>query len=136
MQRFGVTASLLLTPLIMVGACLGVAFAPTYFMVQSARAAQRISQYAIARPSREVLFTVVDQQSKYKAKNIIDTTVYRFGDLTSAWMQAGLRAAGLGLLGIMAFAIAVSAVWGAVAVVLGRRYEALGGAGKSEAAAE
>jgi AAA family ATP:ADP antiporter len=94
-------------------------------MVQTARALQRISQYAIARPSREVLFTVVDQQSKYKAKNVIDTVVYRFGDLTAAWMQAGLRAAGFALLGAMTLGIAVSALWGLVALKLGRRYEVL-----------
>ena len=58
---------------------------------------------------------------------VIDTAVYRFGDLSSAWMLTGLRAAGFGLLGAMTFGIAVSAVWGAVAVALGRRYEALGG---------
>jgi ATP:ADP antiporter, AAA family len=127
LPRFGVTASLLLTPVLMAGACLAIALAPSFFLIQAGRATQRISQYAIARPSREVLFTVVDQQSKYKAKNVIDTTVYRFGDLSSAWMLAGLRAAGFGLLGAMTFGIAVSAAWGAVAVTLGRRYEALGG---------
>ncbi|HWM60971.1 MAG TPA: hypothetical protein VNN98_02415, partial [Rhizomicrobium sp.] len=113
--------------ILMAGACLAIAVAPTFFLIQAGRATQRISQYGIARPSREVLFTVVDQQSKYKAKNVIDTTVYRFGDLSSAWMLTGLRAAGFGLLGAMTFGIAVSAVWGAVAVALGRRYEALGG---------
>jgi len=135
MQRFGITASLVLTPLLMVGACLGVALAPTFFMVQAGRATQRISQYAIARPSREVLFTVVDQQSRYKAKNVIDTTVYRFGDLTAAWMQAGLRTAGLGLVGVVTFGIAISAVWGVVAVALGRSYHTLGGTGEPVAAA-
>jgi len=127
LPRFGVTASLLLTPVLMAGACLAIALAPSFFLIQAGRATQRISQYAIARPSREVLFTVVDQQGKYKAKNVIDTTVYRFGDLSSAWMLTGLRAAGFGLLGAMTFGIAVSAAWGAVAVALGRRYEALGG---------
>ena len=127
LQRFGVTASLLLTPVLMAGACLAIAIAPTFFLIQAARATQRISQYAIARPSREVLFTVVDQQSKYKAKNVIDTAVYRFGDLTSAWVLAGMRAAGFGLLGAMTFGIAVSSVWGVVAFALGRRYHALGG---------
>ena len=136
MQRFGITASLVLTPLLMMGACLGVALAPTFFMVQTGRAMQRISLYAIARPSREVVFTVVDQQSRYKAKNVIDTTVYRLGDLTAAWMQTGLRAAGFGLLGVVSFGIAVSALWAAVAVALGRRYHALEGTAKAEAAAE
>jgi AAA family ATP:ADP antiporter len=127
LQRFGVTASLVLTPLLMMAACFGVAVAPSLLMVQTARAVQRVSLYAIARPSREVLFTVVDQQSKYKAKNVIDTTVYRLGDVTSAWMQAGLRAAGFQLLGVMTVGMAVSALWGVVAVALGRRYHALGG---------
>jgi AAA family ATP:ADP antiporter len=84
---------------------------------------QRVSQYAIARPSREILFTVLDQQSKYKAKNVIDTSVYRFGDLSAAWMQAGLRALGAGFLAIVGLGIAVSAAWGFTAVFIGRRYE-------------
>ncbi len=125
LKRFGVTASLVLSPLIMIVACIGIVISPTLFMVQVARAAQRISQYAIARPSREVLFTVVDQQEKYKAKNVIDTVVYRFGDLTAAWMQAGLRAAGAGLIGAVALGIGVSAAWALVAVGLGRRYRTL-----------
>jgi AAA family ATP:ADP antiporter len=136
LQRFGVTASLVLTPLLMAAACLAIAAAPSFFLVQAGRALQRISQYAIARPSREVLFTVVDQQSKYKAKNVIDTAVYRFGDLTAAWLQAGLRAAGLGLAGVMVFGIGVSAVWGAVAGAIGRRYESLSGSRAGTAPAE
>jgi ATP:ADP antiporter, AAA family len=133
-RRFGVTASLILSPVLMVLACAGIMLAPTLFMVQVARSLQRISQYAIARPSREVLFTVVDQQSKYKAKNVIDTVVYRFGDLTQAWFQAGLRAGGLGLIGVVAFGVGVSAAWGFVAAGLGRRYEAITGTQRDRAA--
>jgi AAA family ATP:ADP antiporter len=125
LQRFGVTASLALSPILMVIACFVLALAPTFFVVQSARAVQRISQYAIARPSREVLFTVLDQQSKYKAKNVIDTTVYRFGDLTAAWLQAGLRSLGFGVLAIVGLGMAVSAVWGLSAFIIGRRYQAI-----------
>jgi AAA family ATP:ADP antiporter len=124
-QRYGVTAGLILSPVVMLAACLGLLGAPTLFMVQATRALQRISQYAIARPSREVLFTVVDQQSKYKAKNVIDTVVYRFGDVTAAWMQTGLRAAGFGLLGAVGLGVAVCALWGWVAVAMGRQYEAI-----------
>jgi len=125
LQRFGVTASLALSPLLMLFACVTLAFAPTFFVVQSARALQRISQYAIARPSREVLFTVLDQQSRYKAKNVIDTSVYRFGDLSAAWMQAGLRSLGMGFLAIVGLGVAVSAAWGLIAVFIGRRYETI-----------
>jgi AAA family ATP:ADP antiporter len=127
LQRFGVTASLALSPLLMLLACVTLAFAPTFFVVQSARALQRVSQYAIARPSREVLFTVLDQQSRYKAKNVIDTSVYRFGDLSAAWMQAGLRSLGMGFLAIVGLGIAVSAAWALSAVFIGRRYETIAG---------
>jgi AAA family ATP:ADP antiporter len=128
LQRFGVTTCLALSPILMLFACIALAFAPTFFVVQSARALQRISQYGIARPSREVLFTVLDQQSKYKAKNVIDTSVYRFGDLTAAWLQAGLRSLGTGFFAIIGFGIAVSAAWGLSALVIGRRYEAIASA--------
>jgi hypothetical protein len=53
---------------------------------------------------------------------------YRFGDLTAAWMQTGLRAAGFGLAGVVAAGVAIAAAWGFVAFGLGRRYRALGGA--------
>ncbi len=122
--RFGVTWGLILSPILMMGACIGVLVSPGLLMVQSARALQRIAQYAIARPSREILFTIVDQDSKYKAKNVIDTVVYRFGDVTSAWMQTGLRLAGFGLAGAVGLGVAVSALWGLVALLLGRQYEA------------
>jgi AAA family ATP:ADP antiporter len=125
LRRLGVTTGLVLSPILMIGAFLALALAPGFLMVQSARALQRISQYAIARPSREVLFTVVDQQSRYKAKNVIDTAVYRFGDLTAAWLQAGLRAAGLGLVAVAAFGACVAAAWGLVALTIGRRYAIL-----------
>jgi AAA family ATP:ADP antiporter len=120
-----VTASLALSPILMLFACIALAFAPTFFVVQSARALQRISQYAIARPSREVLFTVLDQQSKYKAKNVIDTSVYRFGDLTAAWLQAGFRSLGMGFFAIIGLGVAVSTAWGLTALIVGRRYETI-----------
>ena len=96
-------------------------------MVQSARALQRISQYAIARPSREVLFTVMDQQSKYKAKNVIDTVVSlwrSYGSLDTGgiahWRIWPCRYGGIGGRGLDSL--------GFVAVALGRRYEAISGA--------
>ena len=68
-------------------------------------------------------FTVVEQSSRYKSKNVIDTVVYRFGDVSSAWVQAGLRSMGYGLNGAIAVGVAASMVWGAAALYLGRRYE-------------
>jgi AAA family ATP:ADP antiporter len=133
-RRFGVTASLILSPVILILSCFALLASPTLFMVQTARALQRISQYAVARPSREMLFTVIDQQSKYKAKNVIDTVVYRFGDLTAAWMQAGLRMAGFGLAGAVMAGIAICGAWVGVGLDLGRRYALLSGARAAEPA--
>jgi AAA family ATP:ADP antiporter len=86
---------------------------------------RRAGEYAIARPAREVLFTVVDLESKYKAKNFIDTVVYRGGDAASSWMYAGLAALGLSLSGIAAIAAPIATLLAAVGLGLGKRQEAL-----------
>ena len=82
-----------------------------------------MAQYAIARPSREISFTVVAQSDRYKAKNVIDTVVYRFGDVSSAWLQAGFRSLGYGFNEALVVGAGASVLWGVVAVVLGLRYE-------------
>ena len=94
-------------------------------MIQGLQIVRRVAQYAIARPSREICFTVVEQSDRYKAKNVIDTVVYRFGDVSSAWMQAGLRSIGYGLGGAVAIGVGASLLWGASAIHLGRNYEKL-----------
>jgi AAA family ATP:ADP antiporter len=127
MQRFGVTSSLLLNPLIMLVAYLAVILSPTLLMIQGLQVARRVTQYAIARPAREICFTVVPQDSRYRAKNVVDTVVYRGGDLLAAWMTSGLAAVGIGLAGTLTFGLLCSGVWGASALALGRRYEQLRG---------
>ena len=107
----------------MVFAFVAVAISPILMVLLAVQVVRRVSEYAIARPGREMLFTVVDQESKYKAKNVIDTVVYRVGDLSSAWVTAGLQTVGLGVGGIAIFGVAVSACWGGIALMLGRRYE-------------
>jgi len=124
-QRFGVTTGLLLNPLLMIVAFIATLLAPTIYMIQGLQIIRRVAQYAIARPSREICFTVVEQSGRYKAKNVIDTVVYRFGDVSSAWMQAGFRAIGYGLEGAVAVGVGASIVWSASALHLGRNYERL-----------
>jgi ATP:ADP antiporter, AAA family len=124
-QRFGVTAALVLNPLLMLGAFAAMALSPTLLVIQVVQVVRRVAQYAIARPSREICFTVVEQTDRYKSKNVIDVVVYRFGDLSSAWVQTGLGAAGLRILGSSVVGFGVSVLWGVVAVALGRRYEVL-----------
>jgi ATP:ADP antiporter, AAA family len=123
LQRFGVTAGLIANPIIMVVAFVAIALAPTLAMIQALQVVRSVSQYAIARPSREICFTVVEQGSRYKAKNVIDTVVYRFGDVVSAWFQPAMRMAGLHIAGAAVAGVGVSFLWGGVALALGRRYE-------------
>jgi AAA family ATP:ADP antiporter len=123
MQRFGVVWGLVLNPLLMVLAFAATALSPTLFMIQVLQVVRRVAQYAVARPSREICFTVVDQNNRYKTKNVIDTVVYRFGDISAAWTQTALRALGLGVSGAVTVGVAASLAWGGVAVLLGRRYE-------------
>jgi AAA family ATP:ADP antiporter len=122
-QRFGVTVGLVLNPLLLGIAFLATALSPTLFMIQALQVVRRVAQYGIARPSREICFTVVEQSSRYKAKNVIDTVVYRFGDVSSAWVLAGLRSLGYGLNGAIAVGLGASLIWFAVGAVLGGRYE-------------
>jgi AAA family ATP:ADP antiporter len=120
-KRFGVTTGLLLNPIIMVVAFVAVAFSPALMVLASIQVVRRFAEYAIAKPSRDMLFTAVDQQAKYKAKNVIDTVVYRFGDLTSSWLSAAVLP--YGVAGLAIFGIAISAAWFPIAYLLGRQYE-------------
>ena len=120
-SRFGVTTGLLVNPVVMVIAFLTVAFSPVLMVLASIQVIRRVAEYAIAKPTREMLFTVVDQESKYKAKNVIDTVVYRFGDVSSAWVSSLILPHGVA--GLAIFGVIVSAVWFPVAYILGRRYE-------------
>ncbi len=82
---------------------------------------RRTSNYAIARPCREMLYTVIPRDAKYKAKNFIDTFVYRFGDQVGAWSYTALGALGLGAAAISLVAAPLAAIWLAIGLWLGRR---------------
>ena len=121
--RFGVTGSLVLNPILMAISFVVLALSPTLLMLQAMQVLRRVTQYAIFRPSREICFTVVEQESRYKAKNVIDTVFYRLGDLSAAWVQTGLRALGFGMTGALGLGVLASGVWAASAWVLGQQYE-------------
>lgn len=124
LQRFGVTAGLALTPVIMFASTLAMLAAPSLVALQVLQVTRRVTQYAIARPCRELCFTVTPQATRYKAKNLIDTGVYRLGDLSGAWLQALLRALGAGMRGSLVTALFACLAWLGAALALGRRYEA------------
>lgn len=119
--RFGVKLGLLLNPVVMVVAFLAIVFSPVLAVLGGIQIIRRVAEYAVAKPTREMLFTVVDQESKYKAKNVIDTVVYRFGDVSSAWISSVILP--FGVAGLAIFGVVVSAAWFRIAYILGKRYE-------------
>jgi len=82
---------------------------------------RRVGEFAISKPVREALYTVVPREERYKAKNFIDTVIYRGGDAFSGWLIAALRNLGLGVPGIAFAALPVAAAWLAVSFWLGRK---------------
>jgi AAA family ATP:ADP antiporter len=82
---------------------------------------RRSSDYAIARPTREVLYTVLPREDRYKAKSFIDTVVYRGGDQIGAWTYASVAMTGFGSALMAAVAIALAALWLFNGLWLGRR---------------
>lgn len=88
----------------------------------------------MARPAREMLFTVVGREEKYKSKNFIDTVVYRGGDAVSGWFFAGLQSVGLGLSGISFLAVPLALLWLGTGLGLGKKQEELRGPAEDRAA--
>jgi len=80
----------------------------------------RAVQRAIMRPARETLFTVVTPDEKYKAKAVIDTFVYRVGDVAGAQLEGALGRLGMGLAAVASVAVPLAIVWAALALWLGR----------------
>jgi AAA family ATP:ADP antiporter len=124
-RRLGVALSLAALPLVCVLGFAVVGLAPTLTLVAAFQVLRRSSNYAIARPCREMLYTVVPREAKYKAKNFIDTFVYRAGDQVGAWSYALMGAVGLGAAATGIVTVPLSAVWLGVGLWLGRRQRTL-----------
>lgn len=120
-RRFGVGFLLVAVPALGVLGFGALAVAPVLGVLVVVQVVKRATGFALARPAREILFTGVSPAERYKGKLVVDTVVYRGGDMLSAWAFAGLSALGLGLSTIAALGIPVSIAWGAVARFLGRR---------------
>lgn len=121
----GVAVVLALLPALSVFGFAALAAWPSIAVFVVVQVARRVSNFALARPTREVLFTAVPREDRYKAKNFIDTVVYRGGDQVAAWSYAGLLALGLTLPGIAAAAVPLCAGWAVLAIWLGRRQQAM-----------
>ncbi len=120
-QTMGVRVLLAIVPLLMCAGFVGLALAPGFVLLATLMIVRRIGEYAFVRPGREMLFAPLDPESKYKAKNFIDTVVYRAGDAASSWVKSLLDMLGQGA-GLAALIGALCALlWGGLGWQLGRQ---------------
>jgi len=123
LKRFGLGLGLAVLPLLTLVGFAAFATLPLLTALIAFQSIRRATNFAISKPAREVLFTAVTREEKYKCKNFLDTVVYRGGDAASGWAFAGLTAAGLSLPIIAGIAAALSGLWLLVALRLGRDHE-------------
>ena len=121
-ERFGVGPALSLVPLVFVGGFALLAATPVLAVVIGFQALQRTANFAISNPAREVLFTVLARDEKYKAKNVIDTVGVRGADAVGGWLVTGLRALGMEARSLAVSAIALAVASLALSLALGRAH--------------
>jgi AAA family ATP:ADP antiporter len=123
-KRFGLSVTLALVPGIIILGMFILALSPILWVVVGLQVVRRAGEYAITKPAREMLFTLVDRESRFKAKSVIDVVVYRAGDIFWAWGFTGLtQVLGLGLGAIAAIGGFVAILWTALALRLGRAFD-------------
>jgi AAA family ATP:ADP antiporter len=123
-KRAGVAVMIVVVPVFVVAGFLLIAASPTLATLVAVFIARRVGQYAIVRPCREMLYTTVDRESKYKAKNVNDTLVYRTSDWVFAKAQVAIESAfQASLAGMALFGAVIAAAWAATAFGLGRAHE-------------
>jgi AAA family ATP:ADP antiporter len=133
-QRWGVIALVMFVPLIMVGGFLALAASGTLAVLAVVFILRRAMEYAFVRPGREMLWSPLDKETKYKAKSTVDVPIYRGADALSAQINKLLEGLGFGPAALAMLGAAVAAVWAMIGWWLGRRYEA-GAAAKQQSAA-
>jgi AAA family ATP:ADP antiporter len=124
-RRLGVGWTLTILPLVTAAGFAMLAIWPVFGVFAIFNAAHRATRYAISRPARETLFSVVPPAEKYKAKPFIDVFLYRFGDLAGAGIDGAMRAIGLSLAGVAAATLPFAGVWVVLSLALGRAQQRL-----------
>ena len=122
--RFGLSVTLPLVPIIIILGLLIVAVSPILWVVVGLQIVRRAGEYSITKPAREMLFTIVDRESRFKAKSVIDVVVYRAGDIFWAWAFTGLtQVLGMSLAAIALVGAGIASMWSLLAVYLGRYFD-------------
>jgi AAA family ATP:ADP antiporter len=124
-HRFGVIALVTAVPLIMVGGFLALAATGTLAMLAIVVIGRRAMEYAFVRPGREMLWSPLDSETKYKAKNTVDVPVYRGADAVAAQINKAVEAAGVGPAAVAMMGAGVALVWAGVGWWLGKKYDGM-----------
>jgi ATP:ADP antiporter, AAA family len=132
LRTVGVGLTLAMLPALSILGFGTLASMPTIGVLVGYQVLRRAGNFAFARPTREVLFTVVSREDKYKAKSFIDTVVYRLGDQVGAWSYAGLGVLGFGITGVALVAVPISCIWLVNGWWLGMKQEILAAKNQDE----
>jgi len=124
-KHLGLGWTLALIPLLLGIGFLILGLTPVLGTIIMLQIIRRAGNYAVMKPAREMLYVVLSKEEKYKAKNFIDTAIYRGGDVVSAWAFAGLQGLGFTLSAIAFIAVPLSAIWALISFKLGKTQEAL-----------
>ena len=122
--KFGMPATIAMIPIIICIGLLVLAISPLLGVVMILQITRRAGNYAVTRPAREMLFTLVNQETRFKAKPVIDIVAYRGGDMLTAWLFTGLtQGIGLGLAAVAAVGAGIASLWALVGIYLGKWFE-------------
>jgi AAA family ATP:ADP antiporter len=122
--KFGMPATIAMVPIIICIGLLVLAISPLLGVVMILQIIRRAGNYAVTRPAREMLFTLVNQETRFKAKPVIDIVAYRGGDMLTAWLFTGLtQGLGLGLAAVAAVGAGIASLWALVGIYLGKWFE-------------
>ncbi len=120
----GLALTLALVPVLIAGGMLILTAAPIVSVLLALQVVRRAGNYAITRPAREMLFTKADREARFKAKAVIDTVIYRGGDMATSWIFTGLtQGLALSLGAIASIGAGIAIVWGGVGWSLGKHFE-------------
>ena len=124
-SRLGVRVLVTIVPIVMVFGFLALAAVGTFAVLAVIMVVRRAGEYAFVRPGREMLFSRLDNETKYKAKNVIDVLVYRGSDALSAQVQSAVRAAGFEPVVVALLGVVLASLWALNGWLLGRRHDAI-----------
>jgi AAA family ATP:ADP antiporter len=123
-KKLGMGITLALMPVLMVAGMLILAFTPVITILLALNVVRNAGNYAVTQPARQMLFTEVDKETRFKAKPVIDVVVYRGGDMMTAWFFTSLtEGLGLGMTAVSIVGSAIAALWAGVGIYMGRVYD-------------